>query len=111
MTKAELFDKDFQHLARIFKALGHPARLAILDYIANQEVCITGDISNHLPLSRSTVNQHLEELRSYGIIKGEIEGVKVNYCIDRNILKSIKEKTQNFLGTLEKCNGQNNCST
>ncbi len=102
MTKVGLFQKDLQRTAEIFKALGHPARLAILKYLAETGVCISGDISNELPLSRTTVNQHLRELKSIGIIKGEISGAKVNYCIDsakmtivKGILKKFMEDVSN----------------
>ena len=82
MTKTELFSKELQETSQFFKALGHPARLAILKYLAEARVCISGDISNELPLSRTTVNQHLKELKELGLIAVEIEGVKVHYCLD-----------------------------
>ena len=100
MTKIELFEKGLQNTAGIFKALGHPARLAILKYLSETKVCISGDISNELPLSRTTVNQHLKELKNIGIIKGDIEGSKVNYCIDGVKLKKAKAILENFLNDL-----------
>jgi DNA-binding transcriptional ArsR family regulator len=81
-AKTELFEPALNQAATLFKALGHPARLAILRYLAETRVCITGDISDELPLSRTTVNQHLKELKSAGLIQGRVDGVKVNYCLD-----------------------------
>jgi DNA-binding transcriptional ArsR family regulator len=97
MTKVELFEKDLQKTAGIFKALGHPARLAILKYLAETKVCISGDISNELPLSRTTVNQHLKELKEIGLIRGEIEGVRVNYCINDVKMNQAKKVLEKFL--------------
>lgn len=81
-AKTELFDPKLNTAAVLFKALSHPARLAILQYLAETKVCITGDISDELPLSRTTVNQHLKELKNAGLIQGHVDGVKVNYCLD-----------------------------
>jgi ArsR family transcriptional regulator, arsenate/arsenite/antimonite-responsive transcriptional repressor len=81
MNKSEKFDDNLQELALLAKAISHPARLAILQYLAETKTCISGDISDFLPLSRTTVSQHLKELKSLGLIHGEIEGLKVNYCL------------------------------
>jgi DNA-binding transcriptional ArsR family regulator len=81
-AKTDLFDTRLNSAAVLFKALAHPARLAILQYLAETKVCITGDISDELPLSRTTVNQHLKELKNAGLIQGHVDGVKVNYCLD-----------------------------
>jgi len=81
MIKKELFDNDLQELAQFGKAISHPARLAILKYLAETKTCISGDISDYLPLSRTTVSQHLKELKSLGLIHGTINGLKVNYCL------------------------------
>jgi len=81
MIKKENFDSDLQHLAQFAKVLSHPARLAILKYLADTRTCISGDISDALPLSRTTVSQHLKELKEMGLIHGEIDGLKVNYCL------------------------------
>ena len=81
-SKTNLFDPKLNTAAVLFKALAHPARLAILQYLAETKVCITGDISDELPLSRTTINQHLTELKNAGLIRGHVDGVKVNYCLD-----------------------------
>jgi DNA-binding transcriptional ArsR family regulator len=81
MIKKEAFSIELQELAKFAKVISHPARLAILQYLAETKTCISGDISNFLPLSRTTVSQHLKELRDLGLIHGEIDGLKVNYCL------------------------------
>lgn len=81
MIKKENFEPDLQKLAVFARALSHPARLAILKYLAETRSCISGDISDSIPLSRSTVSQHLKELRDIGLIHGEIDGLKINYCL------------------------------
>ena len=88
MIKKEAFDKELQELALFARTISHPARLAILKYLAETKTCISGDISDQLPLSRTTVSQHLQELKKMGLIHGEIEGSKVNYCLCKpDILK------------------------
>ena len=82
MNKAEKFDDNLQDLARFAKVLAHPARLAILKYLADTKTCISGDISDYLPLARTTVSQHLKELRNAGLIQGEIDGLRINYCLN-----------------------------
>lgn len=82
LTKTEGFTKAQIELAVIAKALGHPARIAILQFLAESKSCVCGEIVDELPLSQSTVSQHLKELKLAGLIKGEIEGPAVCYCID-----------------------------
>jgi ArsR family transcriptional regulator, arsenate/arsenite/antimonite-responsive transcriptional repressor len=102
MAKTELFDESLQRAAIYFKALSHPARLAIINYLAATGTCITGDITEELPLSRTTVSQHLQELKDCDLIKGTVDGVKVNYCIDDVGLENIIKTLQDFISTLEK---------
>ena len=94
--KSELFDADLQQLAEIAKVMSHPARLAILRYLAKCKICISGDISNEIPLSRTTVSQHLQELKKVGLIIGEIDGLKVKYCICNTCIKKIKNNFEFF---------------
>lgn len=101
-SKANRFDDDLQELAKVSKALSHPARLAILRFLASSETCISGDISQEIPLSRTTVTQHLSELKKLGLIKGEIDGVKVNYCIDSKAVKQMIEGFTAFFGEISK---------
>jgi len=93
MRKSEVFDNELQELAVFAKVISHPARLAILKYLAETKTCISGDISDKLPLSRTTVSQHLKELRDSGLIHGEIDGLKINYCLCGS---SIEEKLAKF---------------
>ena len=81
MNKSEKFDESLQELARFAKVISHPARLAILKYLSETKECISGDISDSLPLSRTTVSQHLKELKNSGLIQGTIDGLKINYCL------------------------------
>ena len=81
-TKSEEFSVKDNRVAKYAKALSHPARIAILKLLIKKQACICGDIVEQLPLSQSTVSQHLKELKEAGLIKGDIEGAKVCYCID-----------------------------
>jgi len=96
MLKTELFNDQEQELALLARALAHPARIAILDFLAQSTCCISGDISNEIPLSRTTVSQHLKELKKLGFIKGTVEGVKVNYCLDNHKLAEIQSLFNHF---------------
>lgn len=88
ISKSEYFSKKENELADAFKALAHPARIAIISYLLKRNSCVCGDIVNELPLAQPTVSQHLKELKQAGFIKGNIEGNSVCYCIDeKNWLK------------------------
>lgn len=96
-SKAEEFKfKDVQ-LAKYAKALSHPARIAILRILANSKQCVCGDIVLELPLSQSTVSQHLKELKEAGFIKGEIDGPRICYCIDFDVWEDVKFRLSAFL--------------
>jgi DNA-binding transcriptional ArsR family regulator len=92
ITKTEEFTKTQNDLAATAKALGHPARIAILQFLASQPSCVCGDIVDELPLSQSTVSQHLKELKKVGLIKGNIDGPSVCYCIDLAVWNAAKKK-------------------
>lgn len=81
-TKTDHFTDKQNEIAAIAKAIAHPARVAILEYLLKVDTCICGDIVNELPLAQPTVSQHLKELKNAGIIKGNIEGTSICYCID-----------------------------
>lgn len=85
LTKTEGFTKSQIELSGLAKALGHPARIAIIQFLADRKSCVCGDIVDELPLSQSTVSQHLKELKNVGLIKGDIEGPSVCYCIDEKM--------------------------
>lgn len=95
-TKSDFFTEHQNKLSIIFKALGHPARIAILEYLLQQNSCICNDLVNVLPLSQSTISQHLKELKNAGLIKGSIEGNSICYCLDENTLDLIKETISTF---------------
>ena len=96
MIKTYAFSVELQALAKFGKAISHPARLAILQYLAETKTCISGDISDYLPLSRTTVSQHLKELRDIGLIHGEIDGLRINYCLCSKEIERFLEMFENF---------------
>ncbi len=81
-AKTAEFDLESQELAAAAKLLAHPARVAIVRLLASKTTCISGDIALELPLSRATVCQHLQELKNAGLIRGDISGLNVNYCLN-----------------------------
>jgi DNA-binding transcriptional ArsR family regulator len=101
VSKTDLFDEVLQERAILFKALAHPARLQILQFLAQTKTCISGDISEELPLSRTTVNQHLKELKDAGLIQGHVSGVKMNYCLNFSKVKEMKDILTGFLNEIE----------
>ena len=96
ITKSEEFTIKQNKIANYAKALAHPARIAILELLTKKQSCICGDIVDDLPLSQSTVSQHLKELKAAGLIKGEIDGAKVCYCIDEKEWESAKTYLTSF---------------
>ena len=97
ISKKEGFSAQQNRMADLAKALGHPARIAILEFLANSNACMCGDIVDELPLSQSTVSQHLRELKNAGLIKGDIEGTKVCYCINEKTFNEAKKMLGDFL--------------
>ncbi len=91
LTKTEHFSKNQNQVAAYAKALGHPARIAILEYLLQKKACICGDLVDELPLAQATVSQHLKELKAVGLIKGEIEGTSVCYCINEKGWEEAKD--------------------
>ncbi|KAA9339165.1 winged helix-turn-helix transcriptional regulator [Hymenobacter busanensis] len=100
MTFAKLseFTEAQQQLARVSKALSHPARVAIIELLAAKKTCISGDIAAELPLSRTTVSQHLQELKAAGLIRGSIDGLTVCYCLDTELLQRLQTQFADFFG-------------
>jgi ArsR family transcriptional regulator, arsenate/arsenite/antimonite-responsive transcriptional repressor len=103
LSKTKSFGTRENRIADFAKALAHPARVAILEYLAHQDACICGDIVESLPLSQSTVSQHLAELKRVGLIKGEVEGPRVCYCIDRDVWNEARSALTQFLSDVKKC--------
>lgn len=102
LSKTEDFTVRQNKLAKYMKVLGHPARVAILELLLKKQACVCGDIVDELPLSQSTVSQHLKELKEVGLIKGEIEGVRVCYCIDEKEWEQMNDCLGNFLQAASK---------
>lgn len=109
MNKSEVFDESLQELAKFAKAISHPARLAILRYLAETRTCISGDISDYIPLSRTTVSQHLKELRDLGLIHGEIDGLRICYCLCSEKIKKCIELFDVFFDPIT--NASIHCAT
>ncbi len=105
--KIESFDKNLQEKSTMFKALAHPARLAILKYLASIKTCITGDIAMEIPLSRTTVSQHLKELRDASLIKGTTEGAKRKYCLNPERIKQLRAMFDELM--IDTDTGESNC--
>ena len=82
VTKTEIFTDSQNEIATITKVFAHPARVAILDHLFKANTCICGDLVDEIGLAQATISQHLKELKSIGVIKGNIEGTRVCYCID-----------------------------
>ena len=107
LAKTEEFTVKDNKIALYAKALAHPARVAILQLLVKKQNCICGDIVDELPLSQSTVSQHLKELKEAGLIKGEIEGAKVCYCINEEEWENAKKYLTVLFGSFVK--GRNCC--
>lgn len=96
ITKTDHFTDKQNTMATLLKAMGHPARVAIIEYLLKEDSCICGDIVNELPLAQPTISQHLKELKNAGLIKGSIDGNSICYCIDEKAM----EKLQNYFAKI-----------
>ena len=105
ITKSEHFTDNQNELANLLKALGHPARVAIVEYLIQHKQCICGDIVNELPLSQATISQHLRELKQVGIIQGNIEGNSICYCLNPQVFQQITQ----FIGIVIESVMKNKC--
>ncbi len=104
ISKSELFTEKQNEIATLAKAISHPARVAILEYLLKANACICNDIVNELPLAQPTISQHLKELKNAGIIKGNIEGNAICYCINEPIFAKIKSLFgENFPSSTPTC--------
>lgn len=102
-SKAEKFTEEDVLLARLAKSLGHPARISILKYLAGREGCICNDIVGELPLSQSTVSQHLKALKDVGLIDGEIDGPRVCYCLNEKNCQEAMILLNSLFSTIKCC--------
>lgn len=106
ITKSSLFKKRQNRMATLAKAFDHPARVAIIEFLLQHKTCICNDLVHELPLSQSTITQHLRGLKQVGIIKGEVEGPKVNYCIDAKVWE---EANDIFINLFTRFTARDNC--
>lgn len=97
-TKTDLFTRKQNELANMAKAIGHPARIAILQILVKSNACICGDLVEELGLAQATISQHLKELKNVGIIQGTIEGTSVCYCINPTVWTQYAELFKGFFG-------------
>ena len=101
ISKTNLFDDGLRKRANLFKALSHPARIQILQYLALTRTCLTGDISDMFPLKRTTVNQHMKELKDAGLIVGHEKGAKTVYCLDCSRVEEMQYILEGFLNEIK----------
>lgn len=87
---------DAQQISKIFKAMGHPTRVKIVEHLIQINTCVCGEIVDIFPYSQSTISQHLKLLKESGIVCGEIEGPKTYFCVDKTVLKDLKAYIQNL---------------
>jgi DNA-binding transcriptional ArsR family regulator len=95
-SKADQFSKKQNELAMLARALSHPARIAIIEYLGKKNSCICGDIVDELPLAQPTISQHLKELKNAGLIKGTVEGNAICYCINEEMWNRYEEMIRKF---------------
>jgi len=105
LTKSEIFTEEQNEIAAIAKVLGHPARIAILDFLIKLKSCVCGDLVKDIGLAQPTISQHLKELKKVGLIKGTIDGTSVCYCIDQENWDKVKNILSQFLNksSVENC--------
>ncbi len=101
VTKTDLFTLEQNELAQMAKAIGHPARIAILEYLIRANACINSDLVQELGLAQATISQHLKELKQMGLIKGNVEGTSMNYCINKQVWESYRNKFNALFESVE----------
>ena len=99
MKKEEVISEDQRTIARFAKAMGHPVRMYVLELLSNQSCCYSGDLTEVLPIAKSTLSQHLKELKDAGLIQGEIEAPKIKYCLNQENWKLAQGLFNNLLNT------------
>jgi DNA-binding transcriptional ArsR family regulator len=109
LNPIDINDPGIKRTAEIAKALGHPARIAILNLLSERNTCICGDITDVLPLAQSTVSQHLKALKKAGLIKGEVEGVRTCYCLDPAGIEALNKFLGGFSNNLTALYKKNCC--
>ena len=97
MDKVEVISEEQKAMARYAKAMGHPIRMYVLDLLSKQTCCYSGDLTDVLPIAKSTLSQHLKELKDAGLIQGEIEAPKIKYCLNQENWKVAQSLFSSFL--------------
>jgi ArsR family transcriptional regulator, arsenate/arsenite/antimonite-responsive transcriptional repressor len=97
MNSKEVYTEKQKRLARYAKALGHPIRIYVMETLSKQSCCYSGDLTEILPIAKSTLSQHLKELKDAGLIQGEIEAPKIRYCINRENWAEAQQLFKEFL--------------
>lgn len=103
LSKAILFSDEQNRLASLAKVFAHPARIAIIEYLFKNRTCIVNGLLDELPLSQSTISQHLKEMKSAGIIKGEIEGTNICYCLNSDVMIELSSRLNKLIGEIKNC--------
>ena len=103
ISKAILFSEEQNRLAELAKVFAHPARIAIIEYLFKNRTCVVNGLVQDFPLSQSTISQHLKEMKNAGVIKGEIEGSRICYCLNSEVMEELSAKLNQLLGELKKC--------
>lgn len=103
LSKAILFSEEQNRLALLAKVFAHPARIAIIEYLFKNRTCIVNGLLDELPLSQSTISQHLKEMKNAGIIKGDIEGSNICYCLNSDVMIELSTRLNKLLGEIKNC--------
>ena len=96
LTKTDIFTAKQNKIANMMKALAHPARIAILQYLVKSDTCVCGELVEEFGLAQPTISQHLKELKNAGLIKGTIDGASICYCIEEKAWEAYKKEFENF---------------
>ncbi|MBI1837649.1 MAG: winged helix-turn-helix transcriptional regulator [Flavobacteriia bacterium] len=103
ISKSDYFSEEQNEIASLMKALGHPARIAIIEFLLQKKSCVCGAIVTELPLSQPTISQHLKELKNVNLIKGSIDGNSICYCLNQKTLKKIQKYIQLTIANVNEC--------
>jgi len=103
VAKKDLFGREEKKIANLAKALSHPVRVKILTILNEKDICMCGELVELLPLAQSTVSQHLKELKKAGLIRGDIDGPKICYCLDKKVIANAKDMFANLFKSMNCC--------
>lgn len=109
LSKSDFFSEEQNELAAMLKALGHPARVAIMQFLVKQSSCICGDIVDVIPLAQPTISQHLKELKAVGLIQGTISGNAICYCVNPEKINFLQAAIGEFIPPIQVCDPNSNC--